>query len=203
MNPKTLALAVGLLAASAAQGITYSAGSVAPTFTANGVSHSWGTRLNNNTTFGLSYLVDIPTNPGYHVAGPTGTFTWDFYMTATPGKIINQIRIALDSGNSGFPTYRTSTITAAYYNGSGYTSIAPVTIPNSLVGTPAVQVMDLPGLHNLWHISFTNTWSWSLPNGMDFYGGSVSVKEAVPEPGTFAALGLGGLALLARRRRHA
>ena len=39
-----------------------------------------------------------------------------------------------------------------------------------------------------------------LPGDINFGNGSVSVASAVPEPSTFAALGLVGLAVGARRR---
>jgi hypothetical protein len=78
-------------------------------------------------------------------------------------------------------------------NGPGYWGNGPLTQSgNALIGVEGHGSILFSGSHT--------SISWTNPYPENWYGFTVGAMEAVPEPGTMAALGL-GLAALGRRRR--
>jgi hypothetical protein len=131
--------------------------------------------------------------------GGPGTLTDT--ITFTNGPVLNPILSIWSLGQGGDPTsfvFTTSNFTIEQsgpndpYGGTGFT----LTDPSTVVGEESAGSIQFNGL--------VSSISWTNPQFEDFYGVTVGLSSAVPEPSTLALLILGffGLGFMAHRRKQ-
>lgn len=193
MNMKSFAILAAVCAVSAANAITFTASGDVPKFTTAGnvVTPKTASQVGN------AYVVNgLP----FSMTSPGGNFSWDFYAQATPGAHLTGVTFTFTfTGGAGALWTRTGN--AKYVIGNSEYSIGGSTIPLTALSSPGLQTMALPGTSSKWHLYITDT--FVLPAGVTLTGIKAEVTEAVPEPASMAALAIGGLGLLGRRRRKA
>ncbi|MBI5708149.1 MAG: PEP-CTERM sorting domain-containing protein [Armatimonadetes bacterium] len=179
----------------------------------------------NFNDFNTQSSPDVWDNAGEDGLAP-GSFGFFTHILAYDGT--NMVSIASDGPNfseglessamalSSNATYRL-TVRMAYdsHNGSGYNNPAPLTV-RLRQGNGASSVLDVfaaPTADHAWELRTADfvvgsTDSYTLILGSEsttiknyFVIDDVSVVDLVPEPASVAALGLGTLALLRRRRK--
>jgi len=195
MNLKSFAIVAAVCAVSAANAVTFTAGGSStsnPKFTTSG-----GTTWKTASQVGSSYVVNgLP----FAISSPGGNFAWDFYATATPGSHLTGATFTFTfTGGAG--ALWTTTTNAKIVSSNAEYSIPGSTIPLAPLTSPGTQSIVLPGQVAKWHLYVTDT--FVLPAGVTLTGIKADVTEAVPEPASMAALAIGGLGLVARRRRKA
>ncbi len=145
------------------------------------------------------YTVNVTT-------GGTGVLSFDFTNGASPDSSwASDVQIDV-SGQSvgGFTNVGSATEGAWSFDGSASTNDGTYTDGNDAVGAPAgapaLNIFNSVGTYTL---TFTNDWATDpSPNTYTnlVIAGIDGTATLVPEPGSLALLGLGGLAMLRRRR---
>jgi hypothetical protein len=146
------------------------------------------------------YTVNVTT-------GGTGVLSFDFTNGNPAGDSSWASDVQIDvSGQSagGFTNVGSATEGAWSFDGSASTNDGTYTDGNDATGTPvgppALNIFNSVGTYTL---TFTNDWSTDPdPNTYTnlVIAGIDGTATVVPEPGSLALLGLGGLAMLRRRR---
>ncbi|MEQ1933316.1 MAG: PEP-CTERM sorting domain-containing protein [Fimbriimonadaceae bacterium] len=159
----------------------------------NGVLASSG----NPTLFGTSGLTfSLPNH--FLVGVGTKTVTLDYTVTADPGKTLTMFSFY----PVGVAKYGTVTIDNDHTNGGTQTNNYSVSAGSTTITLPSSENNALTpsqtsfNVHTAIKLTSSNIYG---VNKVTLY--SVSYTEAVPEPASLAAIGLGLGAILARRRK--
>ena len=193
MKTRSLAILLAAAACGSASAVTFFA---APAATSNPKFTSNGTTTNKTASaFGDTYVVAILP----HTMPKSGTFAWDFYAKADPGQILTSAFLTFNFSNGTNAKWATNT-GAKYVLPSGEWSVPSSVTGLGALGAAGSQSIDLAAYaRSEWHISATDT--FILPAGVTITSVEAHVAQTVPEPASLAALALGGIGLLRRRKR--